>query len=125
VGDELERHLARCRRSGSSAALLVARVGRGAGFPAGLERRLRISDSAAFTRADELALLCDASAGGAPLDRAAVERRLRELAGDRLRCSWASFPEDGPAVDDLLRAARARSAGAYALTAPTLLAETG
>jgi hypothetical protein len=123
---DLERHLARCRRSAARAALLVARVGGDAAFPLKLEQHLRTTDSAARSDAGELLLLCDdpARGGDAPrLDRDALEHRLRGLAGGHVLCTWASFPDDGLLVDDLLR--HARGAVAPVTTPLTLLTRTG
>ena len=76
-----------------------------------LERHLRATDSAVRGDPRELLLLCDAPAPGdvAPsLDRAALERRVRDVAGEHLRCAWAAFPDDGLVLDDLVGSARAR-----------------
>ncbi len=123
--DDLERHLARCRRSGSRAALLAARVGDRAGFASDLERHLRLSDSALLSAPGELLLLCDAPpphGDAPPLDRVAVERRLQDLADGPLECGWAAFPDEGLSLADLVRRARRATApDAYAPSA-TLLA---
>jgi hypothetical protein len=100
--NDLERHLARCRRSGAAATLLVARLIDGTVFPADLEQRLRVSDSWMRSGTRELALLCDEGT----LDRALVERRLGELTTGAPLFGWASFPEDGLVLEDLLIAAR-------------------
>ena len=50
----------------------------------------------------ELALLCDAGS----LDRALVERRLREVLTGNVLFGWAGFPDDGLVLEDLLAAAR-------------------
>lgn len=100
--NDLERHLARCRRSGAPAALLVARLTDGTVFPADMDQRMRMSDSWMLTGPCEFALLCDACS----LDRALVEGRLRDLTAGSLLCGWAHFPDDGLVVDDLLAVAR-------------------
>lgn len=107
---DLERHVARCRRSGAPAALLVARLSDGAALPADIHERLRVSDSWMRTGPSELALLCDADA----LDRALVERRLGAVIGGRLLCGWATFPDDGLVVEDLAAIARRRAVAAQA-----------
>jgi hypothetical protein len=111
--DEFERHLARCRRSGTAAALLLARATGAADLPPDVEQRMRTADSVLRTGARELLVLCDAPAspaGCAPLDRDALQRRLRALAGGGLACAWASYPDDGLVLDDLLRCVRLRAA---------------
>lgn len=99
---DLERHVARCRRGGTSAELVVARSRDGTGFPADLESYLRLSDSWLRERPDELVLLCDGDA----VDRAVVERRLHDLTGGSVRCGWAVFPRDGLVLEDLIAFAR-------------------
>jgi hypothetical protein len=100
--NDLERHLARCRRSGTAATLLVARLTDDAVFPADLGQHLRVSDSWMRSGPREFALLCDAGS----LDRALVERRLCELVTGALRFGWAGFPDDGLVLEDLLATAR-------------------
>ncbi len=99
---DLERHVARCRRTGAGAALLVARLSDGTAFPADLDRHLRMSDTWMRTGPGELVLVCDATA----LDRGLVERRLRSLTSGSALFGWADFPADGLVVEDLLAVAR-------------------
>ena len=98
----VESQLARCRRTGSAASLLVARVGDGALPTSQVEQRLRLSDAWMWTSRHELALLCDAQS----LDRGGIERRLREATDGSLLCGWAAFPDNGLDLDDLLVSAR-------------------
>jgi hypothetical protein len=100
--NDLERHLARCRRTGAAAALLVVRQTDETVLPADLDQHLRVSDSWMRSATREFALLCDACS----LDRVLVERRLRELAAGTLLFGWAGFPDDGLVLEDLLATAR-------------------
>jgi hypothetical protein len=100
--NDLERHVARCRRSGCAAALLVARTADGTALPAAIEQALRVSDSWLRNGPFEIVLLCDAVS----LDRALVERRLRDIVSGELLCGWAGFPDDGLVVEDLVASAR-------------------
>ena len=100
--NDLERHLARCRRSGAAATLLVVRLADGTVLPADLEQHLRMSDSWTRSGPRELALLCDADS----LDRAFVERRLGEVLTGTVLFGWAGFPDDGLVLEDLMAAAR-------------------
>jgi hypothetical protein len=100
--NDLERHLARCRRSGTAAALLLVRLTDATVFPADLDQHLRVSDSWMRSGPRELALLCDAGA----LDRALVEGRLREVVSGTLLFGWAGFPDEGLALEDLMATAR-------------------
>jgi hypothetical protein len=109
VHDDLGRHLARCRRDGTRAALLVARVEDRSDFGSDLEQLLRVRDRSLRTTGGELLLLCDVAAPRSrtlPLNRRAVELRLRELADGRLLCGWADFPADGVRLADLVGRAR-------------------
>lgn len=99
---DLERHLARCRRSGTAATLVVVRLTDETVFPADLDQHLRVSDSWMRSGTREFAVLCDADS----LDRVLVERRLRELVSGTLLFGWAHFPDDGLVLDDLLATAR-------------------
>jgi hypothetical protein len=103
--DELELQLMRCRRRGENAWVMVARAP-GAGHIRDLLACLRITDAARVEmtlHGKELACVFDAG-----LDRDALECRLRGgmQAGD-IRFGWSHFPEDGAALDVLLRLARA------------------
>ena len=117
--NDLERHVARCRRTGAPAALLVARLSDGTVFPADLERRLRMSDTWMRTGSRELVLLCD----DCELDRTLVEHRLRDLTAGNVLFGWADFPADGLVVEDLLAVARrgAPTPRAGRATVPQLL----
>lgn len=101
---ELEQHLARCRRDGNGADLVLVR-GRGAASAA---RTVRAADSLRIDGSGpvpELVVVADS----ARLDRQALETRLREHAGDGVQIAWATFPEDGYVLDDLVAVARERA----------------
>lgn len=100
--NDLERHLARCRRSATAATLLVVRLTGETVFPADLDQHLRVSDSWMRSGIREFALLCDTDS----LDRGLVERRVRELVTGAPLFGWAAFPDDGLVLEDLLATAR-------------------
>jgi hypothetical protein len=104
--DELELQLMRCRRRDESAWVMVARVS-GAAHTGDLLACLRITDAARVEmtlHGKELACVLDAEG----LDRHALECRLRGgLDAADIRFGWSRFPEDGAALDVLLRLARA------------------
>jgi hypothetical protein len=96
--DELVHELARCRRTGGRADVVVAACTDPAAAVA-LAARLRLSDSVRVHGAEVHAML---DRDG--LDRAALERRL--AADAPARFGWARYPEDGLTADELLRVAR-------------------
>jgi hypothetical protein len=109
IYDELGRHLARCRRDGTRAALLVARVDDGCDFASDLEQLLRVRARSLRATRRELLLLCDVApprSSTLPLNRRAIELRVRGLAQGRLLCGWADFPADGVSLADLVARAR-------------------
>jgi hypothetical protein len=119
---DLERQLARCRRRGESATVLVARV---AGHHATVQHvrsLLRLSDAVLAARAVSGVDLC-AVIDGVDLDREALEERLRHSLSADLLCGWAVFPDEGLTLDLLIAAARAhpvRAAAVPTQPAPTL-----
>lgn len=95
VGSELERHLARCRRRGEDASVLVVRLSDGAPIRKDAAEVLRITDSAVVRRVEkrwELHALLDHD----EVSRSVVEERLRAALADSFPVfGWAAFPADG------------------------------
>lgn len=105
--EELQRHLARARRSGGELALLVARPRDGEGAAEALCARLRSTDATTVWRGRG-AVEAHCTLDGDDLDRHAVEHRLASGAGARVPLGWATFPADGLTLEELLEEARAR-----------------
>lgn len=108
--NELERHLAWARRRADACDLLVIPdTGRDGPDLARLATALRTTDSietalVGATRTELRVLLDDLGE-----DRAVVQRRLSEYAGQDLACGWARFPDDGLTVEVLVQQARRRA----------------
>lgn len=113
----LRVELARCRRNGTEADLLVARLPRRLdGRSPDLACALRVTDGLALResrRGQEMLALFDARDAA----RIPVERRLRGLESDALDCAWARFPDDGVTLEALLDRVgeRARSPRGHSL----------
>jgi hypothetical protein len=105
---ELERHVARCRRSEAPAALMLAHVPcRSRATRHRLACCYRLTDSVTLARVGrhyELIALFDDDGS----DRTALERRMAAVAGVEPAVVWARFPDDGVTVEALLAAARAQ-----------------
>jgi hypothetical protein len=95
--DEVERHLARCRRTGAPADLVVASC-RDAGTARAVAADLRISDSVRVRGAEVHAMLDRAG-----LDRGGFAAR---AARPGVVLGWARYPEDALTAGDLVDAAR-------------------
>jgi hypothetical protein len=103
--EDLERHLMRSRRREEEAVVLVARMYRRRGSSEDLLSSFRLTDSIAVRRFHcgvELVGIFDRNR----FDPAAVERRLRAMAGGaQLHVAWAVFPQDGVTLQVLLEEA--------------------
>jgi hypothetical protein len=111
--DELERHMARCRRRAQRAWVFVARVAAPRQLdPAKLLDCFRLTDSVSVARLPE-GLEVAAVFDDDGLDRESVERRLRAVTAPvETRIAWRRFPDDGLTLQVLLDRARAALPGA-------------
>jgi hypothetical protein len=114
--DDLESQLARCRRRGERAWVLVARVDASGADVAHVRALLRLSDAVVAVRAIDRVDLCAVIDGD--VDREALEERLRRSLPGRLRCGWAVFPDEALTLEMLMAAARKDSASIAAATNP-------
>jgi hypothetical protein len=101
--DNLRRHISAARRRREQVDLVVFRLDGAA--PAELLESFRLTDSLAVQRvgtASEVRIVFDH--GG--LERTGVERRIATQLGAPPRFGWATFPDDGPALEALIETAR-------------------
>lgn len=110
--DEVERHIARCRRTSTSADLVVAAYTDPATARACADR-LRISDDVRVVGAELHAVL-----DRGELDRKGFEARLSSFAPADY--GWARFPEDAPTVAELVTVGECRAAIRAEAPAPAL-----
>lgn len=116
AGSPLESHLARCRRRGESASVLVVGLSRSPRKEA-LEE-LRNTDTAVVRRVGKLWEM-RAILDGRDVPRDVVEARLRlPLAVSTPVFGWASFPTDGLTLEALFEHARAEARRPSAEDAP-------
>jgi hypothetical protein len=121
---DLDRHLARGRRTEQPLAVLVAAFPSTARSSLGdIADGLRLADSFELvTVAGRLELwgVLDQRS----LDRGRFEARLATIAGTEIRVGWADFPEDGLTLGALTRTARGRAltdhADTTAVSAPII-----
>lgn len=108
-GFDLQRHLARCRRLGLPADVVVVR-GLSREACRHVARQLRATDSVAVLRVGtglELHAVVDRQ----DLDRDGLERRLGALVDERPDFGWSRFPEDGLTLEVLVEQARSSTRG--------------
>jgi hypothetical protein len=102
---ELQRHIACCRRRGERASVLVARMSsprRSAAHR--VADCFRMTDSVSVSRIGHGYTLVGVFDDDG-LDRRALERRVRAIAGVEMRVAWVRFPDDGVTLDALFQAA--------------------
>jgi hypothetical protein len=114
----LQRHLARCRRRGEQASVLVAALAEGAPIRREVTEALRITDSSAVRRVGkrwELHAIFD----GDDVQREIVEKRVSAaLNRSKPVFGWALFPADGLTLDSLVETARADTNRLAGMSAP-------
>lgn len=115
---QLQRHLARCRRRGEQASVLVAALAEGAPIRREVTEALRITDSSAVRRVGrrwELHAIFD----GDDVQREIVEKRVAAaLNRSKPVFGWALFPADGLTLDALVETARADTNRRADMSAP-------
>jgi hypothetical protein len=105
--------LARCRRSGQPADILVVEPPASTSTAVGRQSRrcasavssvLRVTDGVSMVRTLGGKVMCAVleSDGRA---RSAIDQRLRSACGNEIRLAWASSPEDGVTLESLLEVA--------------------
>lgn len=114
---DFQRHLARCRRRGENASVLVVALSDEVRMSKDAVEVLRMTDSAVIRRMGkrwELHALLD----GDDVQRDVVEGRVRlALAASAPVFGWATFPADGLTLEALFEHARSATAGAVPATA--------
>ena len=107
--EDLQRHLAWCRRRGAEADVLVAQVAAD-GVDADIVREcFRLTDSVHVERSGagyEVLAVLDTH----DLSRAGVAARVRATLDPVAQLRWARFPVDGVTLEDLVRRSRAGGA---------------
>lgn len=118
--DFVQRHLARARRRAERAHVLLMSFTPDEGrTPADVTSFFRLTDSVSVRRRGEgyelLAVLDDHE-----LDRAGLEQRISATLAAEPLLGWASFPDDGYTLADLVQRARERqAAGVVGTDAPS------
>jgi hypothetical protein len=104
--------LARFRRSGQPADLLLVRLQPPSITRRGLSRRCAAAVSSVLRVTDGVSMVPSLSGTGicAVLEadgraRAAIDQRLRNACGSEIRMAWASSPEDGVTLESLIAVA--------------------
>ncbi len=104
--EALRSHLARARRRGEPADVLVVRLTESSPAAARrLKETLRVTDSS-YLLWDGATFELRAMVDRQRLDRAALEARLRSVVASPVEIGWARFPEDGCTLAVLLAEAR-------------------
>jgi hypothetical protein len=103
---ELQRHLARARRAGASAYVLVAEIPRERAWAiSDLLKVLRLADSVAVRPSRggwRVLVMADAE----PFELEGLQRRIGASAA-RPQCGWAAFPDDALTLHELVARASA------------------
>jgi hypothetical protein len=105
--------LARCRRSGQPADILVAEVPASASVAGWRQARRGVTAASSVLRVtDGVSMVPSLGGNGicAVLEsdaraRAAIDQRLRSACGNEIRLAWASSPDDGVTLESLLEVA--------------------
>lgn len=104
--------LARCRRSGQPADILVVELPASSSIAGGRQTRgcasaarvLRVTDGVSLVPSlggDGLCAVLESDARA----RSAIDHRLRSACGNEIRVAWASCPDDGVTLESLLEVA--------------------
>ncbi|HEY6637806.1 MAG TPA: hypothetical protein VIZ61_09010 [Solirubrobacterales bacterium] len=105
--------LARCRRSGRPADILVVVVPASTSIAGGRQTRRRATAVSSVLRVTDAVSMVPSLGGNgicAVLEsdgraRSAIEHRLRSAWGSEIRLAWASSPDDGVTLESLLEVA--------------------
>jgi hypothetical protein len=105
--------LARCRRSGQPADILLVELSPRTSIAGGRQtRRCASAVSSVLRVTDGVSMVPSLGGNGmcAVLEsdgraRSAIDRRLKSACGDEIRLAWASSPEDGVTLESLLEVA--------------------
>jgi len=102
--------LARCRRSGQPADILVAELPASASIAGGRQARRGVTAASSVLRVTDGVSMVPSLRGNGicavlesdPRARAVIDQRLRSACGDAIRLAWASSPDDGVTLESLL-----------------------
>lgn len=112
--------LARARRCAEQADVMVVPLPREGPPPREVAATLRVTDGVAASRNGDgwelCAVIADADRDTA---RQSIERRLLAAANGELAVGWATFPDEGLTLDDLLDLARDRARATAPVTDPS------
>jgi hypothetical protein len=104
--------LARCRRSGQPADILVVELPASTSIAARRQTRRYATAARVLRITDGVSMVPSLGGNGlcAVLEsdgraRSAIEQRLRSACGDEIRLAWASSPDDGVTLETLLEVA--------------------